>query len=284
MSVRIMVVDDEQAIGQLLIYQLRGLGYQASYVANPIAALRHFLLEQPDLVLLDVMMPQLSGWDLCAQIRACSDVPIILLTGKDSDYDVITGLKAGADDYITKPYSLSQLEARIETVMRRSKPQVSSSNAILHATNTSNVSLAYAHVRQRQHQQEQPKPIQLAQALPKSSQAPSNGMRIGQRLREAREQRNITLHQAERICKIRWEFLQALEQENYEYLPRGQRRAVLSAYCQFLKLDLRELLGTKPKANRQSVGILHSFDLWTLSYFAFVLTLIMALAVGIYLL
>src|SRR5690606_22670359 len=116
------------------------------------------------------------------------------------------------------------------------------------------------------------------------SQTPSSGKRIGQRLREAREQRNITMNQAERICQIRWKFLQALEQENYEYLPRGQRRAVLSNYCQFLKLDLRELLGTKPKANRQSVGILHSFDLWTLSYFAFVLTLVMALAVGIYLL
>src|SRR5262245_24801698 len=120
MTTRIMVVDDEPAIGKLLVYQLRSFGYQASYVDDGLAALRRFALEQPDLVLLDVMMPQISGWEVCRQIRACSSAPVIMLTAKGADPDVVTGLGAGADDYITKPFSMLQLQARIETALRRS--------------------------------------------------------------------------------------------------------------------------------------------------------------------
>jgi DNA-binding response OmpR family regulator len=120
MTTRIMIVDDEPAIGKLLVYQLRSFGYQASYVDDGLAALRRFALEQPDLVLLDVMMPQISGWEVCRQIRACSTAPVIMLTAKGADPDVVTGLGAGADDYITKPFSMLQLQARIETALRRS--------------------------------------------------------------------------------------------------------------------------------------------------------------------
>src|SRR4051794_3740991 len=122
MATRIMVVDDEPAIGKLLLYQLRGFGYEASYVQNGLLALQHFILENPDVVLLDVMMPMISGWELCRQLRACSSVPVIMLTAKSADADIVSGLGAGADDYLTKPFSMVQLQARIEAVLRRTRP------------------------------------------------------------------------------------------------------------------------------------------------------------------
>ncbi len=116
---RIMVVDDELLICQLLMYQLSGAGYQVSAVQSGREALKHLLLEQPDLVLLDVMIGDISGWEVCRHIRACSSVPVIMLTAKDTDGDVVTGFNAGADDYITKPFSMVQLLARIEAILRR---------------------------------------------------------------------------------------------------------------------------------------------------------------------
>src|SRR5690349_19305502 len=122
MATRIMVVDDEPAIGKLLLYQLSGFGYQVSYVRDGIAALERLTADRPDLILLDVMMPRISGWEICRQIRACSAVPVIMLTAKSADTDIVTGLQAGADDYITKPFSMAQLRARIEAVLRRAAP------------------------------------------------------------------------------------------------------------------------------------------------------------------
>ncbi len=118
---RIMVVDDELLICQLLTYQLSGAGYLVSAVQSGREALKHLLLEQPDLVLLDVMIGDMSGWEVCRHIRACSAVPVIMLTAKDTDGDVVTGLNAGADDYITKPFSMVQLLARIEAILRRTR-------------------------------------------------------------------------------------------------------------------------------------------------------------------
>src|SRR5215213_311852 len=122
MATRIMVVDDEPAIGKLLLYQLSGFGYQVSYFQDGLSALQRLTAERPDLVLLDVMMPHISGWEICRQIRAYSTVPVIMLTGKSADPDIVTGLEAGADDYITKPFSMAQLHARIEAVLRRAAP------------------------------------------------------------------------------------------------------------------------------------------------------------------
>ncbi|MFO7169659.1 MAG: response regulator, partial [Chloroflexota bacterium] len=118
---KIMIVDDEAAIGRLLTYQLQGFGYEVCYVQDGLQALERVLLEQPDLILLDVMMPLVSGWDVCRQIRQSSNVPIIMLTGKNADADVVTGLQSGADDYVTKPFSVAQLHARIEAVLRRAE-------------------------------------------------------------------------------------------------------------------------------------------------------------------
>src|SRR5215207_5902273 len=122
MVTRIMVVDDEPAIGKLLLYQLSGFGYQVSYIQDGLSALQRLTAERPDLVLLDVMMPHMSGWEICRQIRAYSTVPVIMLTAKSADPDIVTGLQAGADDYITKPFSMAQLHARIEAVLRRAAP------------------------------------------------------------------------------------------------------------------------------------------------------------------
>ena len=118
MTTRIMVVDDEPAIGKLLMYQLRSFGYQVSYIQDGLLALQRFALERPDLVLLDVMMPQINGWEVCRQIRACSSAPVIMLTAKSADTDVVTGLGAGADDYIAKPFSIALLLDRVGVWMR----------------------------------------------------------------------------------------------------------------------------------------------------------------------
>src|SRR5262245_28546773 len=221
MTTRIMIVDDEPAIGKLLVYQLRSFGYQASYVDDGLAALRHFALEQPDLVLLDVMMPQISGWEVCRQIRACSSAPVIMLTAKSADLDVVAGLGAGADDYITKPFSMSQLQARIETVLRRSggaaRPRMPA-----RAVSRRYTSLEVA---PRPPVERAPDPRSASQ-LPAQNK-PEMAPRLGQRVREARLRRGLSLHQIERACRVRWEFLQAIEQENFSYVPREELRRAL---------------------------------------------------------
>jgi DNA-binding response OmpR family regulator len=270
MTTRIMVVDDEPAIGKLLIYQLRGFGYQVSYVSDGMLALRHFVLEQPDLVLLDVMMPQISGWEVCRQIRACSSAPVIMLTAKGADADVITGLNAGADDYITKPFSMVQLQARIETVLRRSEGT--------RKLQTASRSLP-RHEQLRAGARAPARTLADTQRLgvePSASLPPLLPPRLGQRLREARLSRGLALHQVERVCKVRWEFLQAIEQENFDYVPRLHLRRALKLYTEYLGLDLRELTERSRPAPKQSLFPPH---------FAIVMAVMVVLiAVGLYLL
>jgi DNA-binding response OmpR family regulator len=275
MTTRIMVVDDEPAIGKLLVYQLRSFGYQASYVADGLAALRRFALEQPDLVLLDVMMPQISGWEVCRQIRACSSAPVIMLTAKGADPDVVTGLGAGADDYITKPFSMPQLHARIETALRRSagprSPRASSRPQPRHvATARSDGHL----LTPAEHAPSAPVIASQSQPAERKS-IDAQPQLLGQRMREVRLRRGFSLHQVERACKVRWEFLQAIEQENFAYVPREELRRALKIYAEYLDLDLRELLGHPKPARRPIVP----------PHFAVVMTIMVVLiAVGLYLL
>src|SRR5947208_17134985 len=98
MTTRIMVVDDEPAIGKLLLHQLSGFGYQVSYIQDGLSALQRLTAERPDLALLDVMMPQISGWEICRQIRAYSTVAVIMLTANSADPDIISATTAGRDD------------------------------------------------------------------------------------------------------------------------------------------------------------------------------------------
>jgi two-component system, OmpR family, response regulator RegX3 len=116
---KIMVVEDEPSLVDALEYGLGAEGFQVVAVTDGEAALTVFARERPDLVLLDLMLPGLSGTEVAKRIRAGSAVPIIMLTAKDAEIDKVVGLELGADDYVTKPFSMRELAARIRAVLRR---------------------------------------------------------------------------------------------------------------------------------------------------------------------
>jgi two-component system response regulator RegX3 len=115
----ILLVEDEMAIAEPLAYLLKREGYDVSVAPDGGQALDLFGRSGPDLVLLDLMLPVVSGTEVARRIRATSTVPIIMLTAKDSEVDIVVGLELGADDYVTKPYSSRELLARIRAVLRR---------------------------------------------------------------------------------------------------------------------------------------------------------------------
>jgi two-component system response regulator RegX3 len=116
---RILVVEDEESFRDALSYMLRKEGFEVLLADNGPSALEEFDRHGADLVLLDLMLPGLSGTEVCRAIRAKSSVPVIMLTAKDSEVDKVVGLELGADDYVTKPYSTRELLARIRAVLRR---------------------------------------------------------------------------------------------------------------------------------------------------------------------
>lgn len=116
----ILVVEDSQVQRALLAQWLRRLGYRVLTAADGDEALRHMGATRPDLVLLDIVMPGTDGWDTRAQIRETSDVGVIMLSARGGDSDRVRGLRAGADDYLSKPFNQQELEARVEAVLRRS--------------------------------------------------------------------------------------------------------------------------------------------------------------------
>ncbi len=122
MSQKILVVDDEQSITDLLAYNLRRNGYQPIVAHDGHQALRLAQVEQPDLVILDLMLPGLDGLDVCRALQRESTVPIIMLTARDEEVDRVVGLELGADDYVTKPFSVRELMARVKAVLRRITP------------------------------------------------------------------------------------------------------------------------------------------------------------------
>ena len=115
----VLVVEDEETYRDALEFVLRKEGFEVKLVANGPDALTEFERSGADLILLDLMLPGLSGTDVCRQIRQTSSVPIIMVTAKDSEIDKVVGLELGADDYVTKPFSSRELVARIRAVMRR---------------------------------------------------------------------------------------------------------------------------------------------------------------------
>lgn len=116
---RILVVEDEESYRDPLTYQLTKEGFDVVAAASGAEALAAFARQPFDVVLLDLMLPEMSGVDVCRELRASSTVPIIMLTAKDSEVDKVVGLELGADDYVTKPYSFRELLARIRAVLRR---------------------------------------------------------------------------------------------------------------------------------------------------------------------
>jgi DNA-binding response OmpR family regulator len=116
---RILLVDDEQSVQTLLTYPLRKEGYEVIPASTGREALARFQEGQFDLVVLDVMLPEVDGFDVCRQLRAKSSVPIIMLTAKAEELDKVLGLELGADDYITKPFSMREFRSRVKAVLRR---------------------------------------------------------------------------------------------------------------------------------------------------------------------
>ena len=116
---RILVVDDDKNICDLLRMYLEKEGYSVILAHNGVDAVSIFSAENPDLVLLDIMLPQLDGWQVCREIRKTSEKPIIMLTAKDETFDKVLGLELGAYDYVTKPFDTKEIVARIKAVLRR---------------------------------------------------------------------------------------------------------------------------------------------------------------------
>jgi DNA-binding response OmpR family regulator len=120
-STRILLVDDEQSIQTLLSYPLRKDGYHVTSAQDGREALQRFDEARFDLVILDLMLPKLDGVEVCRELRARSQVPIIMLTAKGSETDKVAGLEVGADDYITKPFSMREFRSRVKAALRRSR-------------------------------------------------------------------------------------------------------------------------------------------------------------------
>jgi DNA-binding response OmpR family regulator len=120
-SARILLVDDEQAVQTLLSYPLRKDGYEVISAHDGQEALQRFAEQRFDLVVLDLMLPKMDGIEVCRRLRSRSQVPIIMLTAKGDEIDKVVGLEMGADDYITKPFSMREFRSRIKAALRRSR-------------------------------------------------------------------------------------------------------------------------------------------------------------------
>jgi two-component system KDP operon response regulator KdpE len=118
---KILVIDDDRTLLGLLRQSLEKAGYRFIGVTNGIDGLQSVYKDQPDLVILDVMMPRMDGWETCLRIREVSQVPIIMLTAKEEEAEKVKGFECGADDYVTKPFSFAELTARVGAVLHRAR-------------------------------------------------------------------------------------------------------------------------------------------------------------------
>ncbi len=127
---RVLVVEDDEGIREMLKYNLSSAGFSVQEASDGAAGLRTARTARPDLILLDLMLPGMSGFDFCRALRKTSRVPIIMITAKDAEVDKIVGLELGADDYITKPFSIREVLARVNAVLRRASPEANEPRAI----------------------------------------------------------------------------------------------------------------------------------------------------------
>ena len=132
---KILIVEDESSLAEPLSFLLRKEGFETVIAEDGQKAIDLFQSQRPDLILLDLMLPQLSGTEVCKRIRAVSMVPIIMLTAKDDEVDKVLGLELGADDYVTKPYSARELVARIKAVLRRGADLALDGETVLQVAN-----------------------------------------------------------------------------------------------------------------------------------------------------
>jgi two-component system response regulator VicR len=119
---KILVVDDDKEMCNLIALSLRRRGFEVVTARSGKAGIKAAFEWRPELIILDIMMPEMDGWKTCEWLRQVSDIPIVMLTAKTARDDVIHGLQLGADDYITKPFSMKELELRVRAVLRRAKP------------------------------------------------------------------------------------------------------------------------------------------------------------------
>ncbi len=131
--IRVLIVEDEESLADPLAYLLRKEGFETTVAADGPTALAEFDRAGADIVLLDLMLPGMSGTEVCKQLRARSGVPVIMVTARDSEIDKVLGLELGADDYVTKPYSARELIARIRAVLRRGGEGEESGDTVLEA-------------------------------------------------------------------------------------------------------------------------------------------------------
>jgi two-component system response regulator RegX3 len=131
---KILVVDDEESLLEAVRYALSREGLDVVVARDGVEAVRRFESDRPDLIVLDLMLPGMGGVDVCRRIRATSRVPILMLTARDSEVDRVVGLEMGADDYVTKPFSLRELVARVRALLRRAGVAENSEPAVIEAS------------------------------------------------------------------------------------------------------------------------------------------------------
>ena len=136
-SEKILIVDDDQNICELLRLYLAKEGYETQIAHDGETAIAAFESWKPGLVLLDVMMPKMDGWEVCRRIRALGDAPVIMLTAKGETFDKVLGLELGADDYVVKPFDTKEVVARIKAVLRRCAPAESGKEGVIQFENLS---------------------------------------------------------------------------------------------------------------------------------------------------
>ena len=127
---RVLIVEDDEGIREMLKYNLSTAGFSVQEASDGGSGLRTARTARPDLILLDLMLPGMSGFDFCRALRKTSRVPIIMITAKDAEIDKIVGLELGADDYITKPFSIREVLARVNAVLRRAQPEANEPKAV----------------------------------------------------------------------------------------------------------------------------------------------------------
>ncbi|MGD9100532.1 MAG: response regulator, partial [Anaerolineae bacterium] len=135
MSDKILIVDDDPSLLELAQYNLEAEGYRVIMAKDGVEGLRLAYAKRPDLLILDVMMPKMDGYQVCQRVREMSDVPIIMLTARGREEDIIKGLDLGADDYLTKPFRIGELLARVRATLRRSRTESFLSDEVTYSDN-----------------------------------------------------------------------------------------------------------------------------------------------------
>jgi len=133
MAEKILIIDDDTTLLRFLQEYFSDEGYEVHTADRGQVGLREFYDQRPDIVVLDVMMPGMDGWEVCARLRELADIPIIMLTAKSSEADKLRGFRLGVDDYLTKPFSFAELDARLRAVLIRTQHQREAGLEVLHA-------------------------------------------------------------------------------------------------------------------------------------------------------